>query len=302
VRGCGVEQRGGAVTMLDLPDPVPGAGQIVVAVEAAGIGAWDPLIPSGEWDVGLDPPAALGVEGSGTVVAVGEGVADVVVGDLVLAHEAPMPGGSGFWAERVALNASHVALRPANLDAALAGALPVSGLTARQALRALDFPAGSHILVTGGGGTTGGLVVQVAALAGLVVTTTASPATADRLRSFGATDVIDYHDTNWPADVEGRFGGAIVVSPGTASDAARATRDGGRLVALTSDSLPTDRGMSTTTLYVQPDAAELADLAAALADGRLSLEPAVFPLADGPDLYGRVVDGSAGGTKYVLRP
>ena len=302
MRGCGVEQLGGPVKLLDLTGPVAGPGQIVVAVESAGVGAWDPLLPGADWDVGLRPPAAMGVEGAGVVVDVGAGVTDFAVGDAVLAHEAPLPGGSGFWAERVLLDATHATPCPSNLDIASAGALPVSGLTARQTIDALGLESGQRILVTGGGGTTGSIVVQVAALAGLAVITTASPSSAEWLRSAGATDVIDYHDAEWPAVVEGAFDAAVVSAPGTAADAMRCVRDGGRLVALVSDPLVEQRGISATTLYVRPDAKQLADLAQSLADGRIRLEPTVTSLEQGPDVYARIVDGRAAGTKFVLQP
>jgi len=290
------------VTLLELTGPVAGPGQIVVAVESAGVGAWDPLLPGADWDVGLRPPAAMGVEGAGVVVEVGAGVADFLVGDAVLAHEAPLPGGSGFWAERVLLTAAHVAPRPPHLHIAAAGALPVSGLTARQTLDALGLESGERLLVTGGAGTTGSLAVQLAALAGLAVTTTASPSSAEWLRSIGATDVIDYHDADWPTAVAREFDAAVVSAPGTAADAMRCVRDGGRLVALVSDRLAEERSINATTLYVRPDAKQLADLAQTLADGRIALKPTVKSLEQGPDVFARVVDGRAAGTKFVLHP
>ncbi|MFC9635843.1 alcohol dehydrogenase catalytic domain-containing protein [Streptomyces mirabilis] len=66
---------------------------MLVAVEAAGVGPWDQPLNGAGWDVGLRPPAALGVEGAGKVLAVGAGVTGFAVGDRVLAHEAPLPGG-----------------------------------------------------------------------------------------------------------------------------------------------------------------------------------------------------------------
>jgi NADPH:quinone reductase-like Zn-dependent oxidoreductase len=65
-------------------------------VDAGGVGPWDRLLNGTGWDVGLRPPAALGVEGAGRVVTVGPGVEGFAVGDRVLVHEAPLPGGSGF--------------------------------------------------------------------------------------------------------------------------------------------------------------------------------------------------------------
>src|SRR5215470_1749586 len=173
MKACGVSGADGNVVLLELPDPPsPGPGQILVAVEAAGVGAWDQLLNG--WDVGLRPPAALGVEGAGRVLAVGADVDEVAVGDRVLAHEAPLPGGSGFWAERVLITAAHAAACPPGLDPVLAGALPVNGLTALQALEMLGLGRGQRLLVTNGGGATGSLAIQLAAAVGVEVTATAS--------------------------------------------------------------------------------------------------------------------------------
>jgi NADPH:quinone reductase-like Zn-dependent oxidoreductase len=119
---------GADVALLEVPEPpAPEAGQLLIEVDAAGVGPWDRLLNGTGWDVGLRPPAALGVEGAGRVVAVGPGVDDFAVGDRVLAHEAPLPGGSGFWAERVLITAASAAPCPPGLDAARAAALPVAG-------------------------------------------------------------------------------------------------------------------------------------------------------------------------------
>ncbi|MGW5466259.1 alcohol dehydrogenase catalytic domain-containing protein [Streptomyces sp. NPDC003996] len=103
------------VTLLDLPEPPPpGAGQALTAVEAAGVGPWSRLLNTGGRNVGLRPPAALGVAGVGRVRAIGPGVQGISVGDRVVAHEAPLPGGSGFWAEQVLVAAAHTAPSPTN--------------------------------------------------------------------------------------------------------------------------------------------------------------------------------------------
>src|SRR6266705_1002252 len=151
MKACGVSGADRDVVLLELPDPLsPGPGQILVAVKAAGVGPWDRLLDGG-WDVGLRPPAALGVEGAGRVLAVGADVDEFAVGDRVLAHEAPLPGGSGFWAERVLITAAHAAACPSGLDPVEAAALPVNGLTAWQALAMLGLGGGQRLLVTNGG-------------------------------------------------------------------------------------------------------------------------------------------------------
>lgn len=303
MKACGVSGADGDVVLLDLPDPPsPGPGQILVAVEAAGVGAWDRLLNNAGWDVGLRPPAALGVEGAGRVLAVGADVDAFAVGDRVLAHEAPLPGRSGFWAERVLLTAAHAARRPSGLEPVEAAALPVNGLTAWQAMAMLGLGGGQRLLVTNAAGNTGSLAVQLAAATGVEVTATASAAATDRLRGLGAAQVVDYHDPNWPDQVRGRFDGALAAAVGTAIAALPLVRDGGRLYSLTSDAPPPERGITSTNLYVRPDAAQLARLAEQVGDGTLQLAPEPLPLREGPAAFTRVAAGRAGGRKIVLVP
>lgn len=301
MKACGVSGAEKEVALLELPEPSsPGPGQILVAVEAAGVGPWDRLLNGAGWDVGLRPPAALGVEGAGKVLAVGPGVTGFAVGDRVLAHEAPLPGGSGFWTERVLINADDTAACPPGLDAVHAAALPVNGLTALQALEKLGLSRGQRLLITNGGGATGALAVQLAAARGLEVTATASAAATDRLLGLGAVEVVDYHDPNWPAKVRGEFDAALTVATGTADAALPLVRDGGRLCSLTSDAPPEERGISSFDLYVRPDAPQLARLAEQVAAGTLELAPEPLPLSEGPAAFARVAAGQAGGKKIVL--
>jgi NADPH:quinone reductase-like Zn-dependent oxidoreductase len=303
MKACGISRAGGDVVLLELPDPPsPGPGQILVAVEAAGVGAWDRLLDGAGWDVGLRPPAALGVEGAGRVLAVGADVEEFAVGDRVLAHEAPLPGGSGFWTERVLITAAHAAACPPELDPVEAAALPVNGLTAWQALETLGLGRGQRLLITNGGGATGSLGVQLAVAMGVEVTATASASAADRVRGLGAVEVVDYHDPNWAGQARGGFDGALIAAIGTAAAALPLVRDGGRLCSLTSDAPPEERGITSTDLYVRPDAAQLARLAEQLGEGTLRQAPEPLPLREGPAAFTRVAAGGAGGRKIVLIP
>lgn len=303
MKACGVSRPGGDVMLLELPDPqAPGPGQILMAVEAAGVGPWDRLLNGAGWDVGLRPPAALGVEGAGRVLAVGADVDEFAVGDRVLAHEAPLPGGSGFWAERVLLNAVDVTPCLFGLTPVEAAALPVNGLTAWQALATLGLGRGQRLLITNGAGNTGSLAIQLAAAMGVEVTATASASATDRLRGLGAAQVVDYHDPSWPDQVRGRFDGALTAATGTAAAALPLVRDGGRLCSLTSDAPTQERGITSTDLYVRPDATQLARLAEELGEGMLHLAPEPLPLREGPIALTRVAAGRAGGRKIVLIP
>ena len=303
MKACGVSETGGDVILLEVPDPPPpGPGQVLVGVEAAGVGPWDRLVNGGSWDVGLRPPAALGVEGAGRVLAVGADVDEFAVGDRVLAHEAPLPGGSGFWAERVLLTAADVAPCPSGLTPEEAAALPVNGLTAWQALATLELGRGQRLLITNGAGSTGSLAIQLAAAMGIEVTATASSSATDRLRGLGAAQVVDYHDQHWPDQVGGRFDGALTAATGTAAAAMPLLRDGGRLCSLTFDAPGPERSITSTNLLVQPDPAQLAGLAKQLGEGTLHLRPEPLPLHQGPAALTRAEAGQAGDRKLVLIP
>ncbi|SEP08966.1 NADP-dependent oxidoreductase [Actinacidiphila rubida] len=301
MKACGVSAVGADVTLLRLPEPpAPEAGQLLVEVDAAGVGPWDRLLNGTGWDVGLRTPAALGVEGAGRVVAVGPGVEHYSVGDRVLAHEAPLPGGSGFWAERVLITAAGAAPCPPELDAARAAALPVAGLTAYQALAELALTSGQRLLITNGGGATGALALQIAASRGIEVTVTASAAAVERLSALGAAAVVDYRDPGWAERVPGKFDAALVAAGGTAHEAMSLLRDNGRLISLTSDAPAGDRGIVSKDLYVRPDAAQLGHLAQAVVSGKLRQNVTVLPSSEGPTAFASVTAGQAGGRKIVL--
>lgn len=302
IAACGVSEPSGLVQSLLLPrPPTPGPGEMLVDVLAAGVGPWDQLLFSGGWDVGLRFPAALGVEGVGRVVAVGPDITSHAVGDLVLAHGAPLPGHSGFWAQQVLLTAAHAARVPADLPLEWAAALPVAGLTARQALDQLNLSRGERLLVTNGAGTTGAIAVQLAVAAGVHVTATASPHSFDRLRRLGVSEVVDYHSPAWPQQLGRTFDAVLATASGTAAIAADTVRHGGRLCSITSDAPRSTAELTTADLYVQPDAPALALLASALLEGALELPVETLPLAEGSEAFHRSSRGLTGGTKLVLR-
>src|SRR4051794_18725796 len=226
------------------------------------MGQWDGLLHiGGGWEVGLRPPAALGVEGAGTVAAVGPDVTNVVVGDLVLTHAAPLPGGNGLWAEQALVIAAHLARRPDTLDPVLAGGLPVAGLTARQALDQLAVSTGTRLLITGASGSTGTIALQLAVQYGALVTATAADRHADQLRELGAEQIVDSHAADWVAHLARGFDAVLVAARGTAAAAIGLLREGGRLCSITSDAPAAERNIISTNLYVRPDAGQLKQLA-----------------------------------------
>jgi NADPH:quinone reductase-like Zn-dependent oxidoreductase len=309
VRAAGVDAFGEAVRMLELPSPgPPAADELVISVVAAGVGNWDDIVRVGGWDVGRRPPLALGVEAAGVVTAAGTGVTTFRPGDEVLTHPLPLRH-QGAWAEQLVAPAALVALKPSAVPWETAAALPVPGLTAEQALNeAAPDPAGEWVLVHGAGGVTGGLLVQLAAARGATVVATAGPASAARVRAYGARVVFDYHDDDWPARVRdaspggGGVRAAVNAARGGESAALQTVADGGRLATITGDPPAPERGVTVANVYVRPDADGLRAVVAALAAGRLVLPIATTrPLAEAAAALESAVAGrSAGATALTL--
>ena len=301
LRALGIDRADGDITVLELPEPPqPGPGQVLIGVVAAGMGPWDRLLYTGGWDVGLQLPAALGMEGSGSVLRVGSEVTGFQVGDRVLAHEAPLPGGSGFWSEQVLVGAASVAHCPPGLDSITAAALPIAGLTARQAIDELKIGSGSRLLITGGAGATGAAAVQIAAAAGASVTATASAHHHDLLTRLGARQVVDYHQPDWSAAVEGSFDAALIAAPQTGAAAIALVRDGGRLLTLTSDAPESEREIESGNFYVEPNGTQLELLAELVAAGQLVLNAEPLGLQEALAAFEGVSTSSTGGRKFVV--
>jgi NADPH:quinone reductase-like Zn-dependent oxidoreductase len=167
--------------IVDLPDPHPGPGQVRIAVRAAGVNASDWKKRQGLMDPDL--PQTLGYEAAGVVDELGEGVADVAVGDRVFGFSAD----GAAQAELAVLSA--YAPIPPSLDFVTAAALPAAVETATRALDQLGVGAGRTLLINGASGSVGSAAVQLAVARGARVIGTASPANHDYLRALGAEPI-----------------------------------------------------------------------------------------------------------------
>jgi NADPH:quinone reductase-like Zn-dependent oxidoreductase len=167
--------------IVDLPDPHPGPGQVRIAVRAAGVNPSDWKKRTGLMDPEL--PQTMGHEAAGVVDELGEGVADVAVGDRVFGLSAE----GAAQAELAVL--SDYAPIPPSLNFAGAAALPAAIETATRALDQLGAGSGSTLLIDGASGSVGSAAVQLAVVRGARVIGTASPANHDHLRSLGAEPV-----------------------------------------------------------------------------------------------------------------
>ena len=163
--------------IVDLPDPHPGPGQVRIAVRAAGVNPSDWKKRQGLMDEEL--PQTMGYEAAGVVDELGEGVADVAVGDRVFGFSA-----EGAAQAELAVLSSYAPIPP-SLDFPGAAALPAAVETAR-ARSTSSASSGSTLLINGASGSVGSAAVQLAVVRGARVIGTASPANHEYLRSLGA--------------------------------------------------------------------------------------------------------------------
>lgn len=182
------------LSLTEVPDPTPGPNDVVVRVRAAGVdrGTWH-LMAGHPYAVrlafGLRRPKhpVPGRDVSGVVAEVGSLVTTVAVGEEVIGTA------DGSFAELAVVPESRMARKPAGLSFEEAATLPVSGLTALQAVRdAARIGPGDRVLVIGASGGVGSYAVQIAKAYGAEVTGVASGPKADLVLALGATRVIDY--------------------------------------------------------------------------------------------------------------
>lgn len=302
MRAAGILEYRGNVQPLELPAPeISEARQVLIEVAAAGVGNWDEIVRTGGWDVGGRPPMALGVEAAGVVRAVGTGVSRFQSGDEVLTFTVPLR--QGAWAELFAAPEGDIAHNPPGMVFPTAGLFPVPALTAHEVFShavALQPGVGENVLIHGAGGVTGGVLVAVAAAMGARVIATAGPQSADRVRGYGASVVVDYHRPDWPTEVRDLTGGGVSVAVNAVRGAAlslmRLVVDGGRLATITGDPPAAERQIRVSDCYVRPDGIALEQLAASFTERGLAIPVAgVFGLSQAGTALSEVISGKAAG-------
>jgi len=308
MRAAGIRRYSAPVELFELPGPGElRADEVLLEVRCAGVGNWDDIARTGGWDLGRQPPMALGVEAAGVAARTGGAVAGVVAGDRVMTHSLPLRG-QGAWAEWFVAAASDVAPVPDAVPFEVAAALPVPALTADQVLRgALGAGPGATVLVHGAGGVTGTLMVQLARHLGAEVIATAGPHSTARVAAAGAAHVLDRRSPDWPGQVRALTAGhgvdlAANAAPGGAALALGAVKDGGRLATITSDPPDAERGIEIRQVYVAPDGPRLARLGELLAAGTIGVAvDTPFPLEHAARALTYLQQGTSG-QAVVLQP
>ena len=179
----------------EVPDPKPGAGQVVVRVKAAGVNPSDTYMRSGAYANKPPLPYTPGSDGAGVVEAIGEGVTNVAVGERVYIARSL----SGTYAEAALAQASQVHALPERVSFAQGAGLFVPYATAYRALRQIAHARGGEtVLVHGASGGVGIAAVQFARAMGLrVIGTAGTDAGRELVKREGAHVVLDHHDPKY---------------------------------------------------------------------------------------------------------
>ena len=304
----------------ELPVPEPGAGQVLVRVEYAGVNPADWKTREGMLSRYIDYrfPFVLGFDLAGAVEAVGPGVTEFAPGDRVYGTSMQGQGQNGSYAEYCCAYAAMLARVPPDLLMEAAAAFPTAGITAYGGLVDVgQVDAGKSVLINGAAGGVGSIALQIAKASGARVAGTCSPANSYFIESLGAEIAIDYNAGN-VAEIVQRWspGGVDIVLDAVGLDsllpqASDIVRRGGiyveieTLISAANEAQiqqATDRGFTLTSNMIA--VSRLADhfqgLAALIRDQKIKPPPLeVFPLSRAGYVHNRLQAGHVRG-KIVL--
>ncbi len=307
MRAAAFDKGGGpeVLSIHNLPIPSVGPGQVLIAVQAAGIGAWEAQMRQNPGEHAKFPQV-LGGDGSGIVAAVGPGVRGFKPGDRVYGT------GNGFYAEYVSVRAENIAHVPAGMKPAEAGVLAISGLSALQGIDdVLQLKAGQTLIIHGAAGAVGTLALQFAKLRGARVLASASTSEGVELvKRLGADAVVNTRSEDLTAAARGfapRGVDAVLAFAGGAElehcvDALRSDGRGRVAFLYGMQPAPKPRFGVRITMYSFVDGPqELARLNQAVGAAHLQVPIAAeFALADAAAAHRRLEAGHLLG-KIVLR-
>jgi NADPH2:quinone reductase len=207
MKAFAIEEFAGPGSEHELPVPGPGEGQLRVRVVVAGLNPFDNAVVQGYLKDMMEHrfPLVPGMDASGTVDALGDGVDGWTVGDDVFGSVGKPTLGEGTMAEFVAMSAGTVSPKPSSLDHTVAAAIPTAGVTALIMVDALELSEGNTVVAVGATGGVGSYLIQIAARRGARVVAVCREENADYARRLGAVDVIDYAAGDLVEVVRSRF-------------------------------------------------------------------------------------------------
>ena len=271
-----------------VPRPEPGPGEVLVKVEAAGVGPWDGWIRSGKSALPQPLPLTLGSDLSGEIVAMGPGATELRVGDQV--YGVTNPQFVGAYAEYALASAGMVSNKPTSLTHVEAASVPVVAVTAWQALfDHAHLKAGQTVVIHGGAGNVGSYAVQLAQHAGVQTVVTASTGDVSAVRNLGANTVIDYRTQRFEEEVQSADAVIDLVGGETQDRSFQVLRRGGKLISAVSrpdQDLAKRYGVEATFFLVDVTSQYLTKIARFIDGGKLRTNVgAVLPLADAREAH-----------------
>ena len=292
MKAFAIDEFGLPGSLHELPVPEPAEGQVRVRVAAAGLNPFDNAVVQGYLKDRMEHrfPLVPGMDGSGTVDAVGSGVSAWSVGDDVFGSVGKSYLGEGTLAEFVTMSAGTIARKPSTIEHAIAVAIPTAGVTALNMVDALALGEGQTVVAIGATGGVGSYLVQLAARRGARVVAVCSGENADYARRLGAADVVDYAAGDIAEAVRSRYPDgidAIADMHGDKEGLARLTelvRSGGHVAsivgAVDAEALG-NRGIEATNVMGRVTTGSLEALLAMLVSGEIAApEIRSFSLAD----------------------
>jgi NADPH:quinone reductase len=298
----------GQLRLAEVPDLVPGPGQVLVTVHAAGVNPVDAgNRADGSW-AGLSAPCILGYDIAGVISDVGPGTGGLATGDRVMAMT-HFPDGAGGYAEQVVVDAGLAAPIGATVSFTDAAAVPLAAGTAQIVLSRLGLPAGARLLVLGASGGVGMFLLQLAAVAGITAIGAGRTAMHEQLLRLGAASCIDYTREDVAERAMVLAGGPVdaiadLVGGTLGSAAMRALRPGGQIAAIATPVLDLDAVLDANTSFhgvlIQDDGERTRALAGMLDTGVLRpVVSHVLPLAAAAEAH-RILESRHSGGKIIL--
>lgn len=267
------------------------ANDVRVAVAAAAFTYFDAFVPAHQEALGLPDQVGLGFDFSGIVTEVGPDVRAIAVGDRVAGLHTDITAPVRAHSEELVIDAGALAAVPDRFELAVAAAVPLSALTARQALDLLGSDQG-RLLVTGAAGSVGGWLIELASREGWDVTALVKPGTEHLVETKEVT-----------TELTGSYD-AVLDAAALHGPALAAVRDGGRYVGFKPGQPQTpERGITVHTVQVVPDGESLGTLLPLAADGVVPVRIAGrAPLADATTAYARGSSESGSRGRWLLVP
>jgi alcohol dehydrogenase len=213
----------------------PSAGKVLVKIKAAGINPIDWKIREGYMQqmIPLQFPSPLGLDFSGVIEKVGQGVSEFRQGDEVYGQASIMSGGSGAFAEMALANADAIAHKPKSLSPQEASGVPLVGVSAWLALvETIGLQKNQKILIHGGAGGIGSVAIQLAKHLGAYVATTVTANDKQFAKELGADEIIDYKTQTFEELIRDYDAAFDTVGGETYSRSFKVLKRGGTIVSM----------------------------------------------------------------------